>query len=647
MNEREMDARSSEPPSVSGPPTTPGQTQTPRRQLKRNSAACERCRKRKQKCDGKLPSCGPCLLVRARCVPSERLLIRVDPNCQCETLKERVSDLESQLEALRIERRRDVASPGPSHHFYREPEYTTTERVAYHGRILLPTFTESDGGSSLRPPLRGSLWKLWAVDTDSQGSLRPATNATGLPLASNSEALVEVFFKNRWPQLPFFHKPTFIHDDFLPLRRGESAHPLSSFRVNMVLAIASAETNSKDSSQQQHTHKAFFQAAIKDLSTVLMADDLDCIQCLLLLCLYGTNEPQSVNIWYTLGLALRIGLGMDLHREETWSAGQTLLSRELARRIFWCTYALDRSISIAMGRPLGINDSDITVPLPQQLTDEQLCSTEAVPNLTPSPKDMSTFLHVIKLRQINSSIYTSLHAASASAHDDCGSLDALREAHYTDLNTWLVTAPRYGPASGVAMLQTAEWFQIAYHYAVLSLHRPSRAFSVSNISSLRLCADSAISLITCYNTLYAKNRITYTFVALNSLFMAGVTMLYALRSSPVIRNELSKGIAKANIDMCQRLLQGVSDGRSVGERCAVVVGRLGQATMGVFDRGQSLDDDIDTEFMSWFGLKLKKDQNAEMGKQVTPSVDIPWNDLFIDGFDWFDAGNYNHLDLTT
>ncbi|KAL6922512.1 hypothetical protein FSST1_006538 [Fusarium sambucinum] len=646
MNDHEMDVRPSEPPLVSGPPIRPSQTPTPRRQLKRNSAACERCRRRKQKCDGKLPSCGPCLLVQARCVPSERLLIRVDPNCQCEALKDRVRDLESQVEALRIGRARDVSSPRPSHPFYEEPEYTTTERVAYQGRILLPTFTESDGGSTLRPPLRGSLWQLWAVDTDIHEPPRPTTNVTSLPLPPNSETLVEVFFKNRWPQLPFFHKPTFIENDFLPLKRAESVRPLSSFRVNMVLAIASAETNAKNLPQQQHTHKAFFQAAIKDLNTVLLADDLDCIQCLLLLCLYGTNEPQSVNIWYTLGLALRISMGMDLHREETSNTGQSLLSREMARRIFWCTYALDRSISIAMGRPLGINDSDITVPLPQQLTDEQLCSVEAVPILTPNPNDMSTFLHVIKLRQINSSIYMSLYAASASASNDYDSLDALREAHYAELNTWLVTAPRYGPASGVAMLQTAEWFQIAYHYAVLSLHRPSRVFPVSNISSLRLCADSAISLITCYNTLYAKNRITYTFVALNSLFMAGVTMLYALRSSPVIRNELSKGIAKANIDMCQRLLHGVSDGRSVGERCAVVVGRLGNATMDVFDREQQLDDDIDTEFMSWFGLKLKKIQNTEMGQQVTPSVDIPWNDLFIDGFNWFDAGNYNHLDLT-
>lgn len=578
------------------------------------------------------------------------MLVRVDPNCQCETLKERVRDLEGQLETLRAERPRDDALPGPSHRFYQDQEYTRApplavdnQDITYHGRILRPTFAVSNGGSRLRPALRGSPWQLWAGDPDGQAHQTPAVNLYDPLVAPDSEALVEVFFTNRWPQLPFLHKPTFIEDDFLPLTRGESGHALSSFRVNMVLAIASAETDSKD--LPQHPHGAFFQAAIKDLTTVLSADDLDCIPCLLLLCLYGTNEPQSVNIWYTLGLALRIGLGMDLHREESSSTGQSLLSQEMARRNFWCTYTLDRSMSIAMGRPLGINDSDITVPLPQQLTDEQLCSAEVVPNLFQDPKDMSTFLHVIKLRQINAAIYMSLHAASASTTSDYGNPDALREAHYADLNTWLVTAPRYGPTSGVPMLQTAEWFQIAYHFAVLSLYRPSRVFPVSNLSSLRLCADSAISLISCYNTLYAKNRISYTFVALNSLFMAAVTMLYSLRSSPVIRSELSKGIAEANIDMCQRLLRGVSHGRSVGERCAVVVGRLGEATMDVFDREQSLNDDIDTEFMSWFGLKLQRIQNPETGQQVTPSIDIPWNDLFIEGFDGFDAGNHSYLEF--
>ncbi|KAH7245648.1 fungal-specific transcription factor domain-containing protein [Fusarium tricinctum] len=649
MDENEITVQQS--PSATAPPTPP--THTPRRALKRNSAACERCRRRKQKCDGKLPSCGPCLLVQARCVPSDRLLIRADPNCQCQALKERVRDLEGQLEALRAERSSNGLSGAPDPP-YQQPlvsrvatQLVDDNDATYHGRILRPSFPESNSGSILRSTLRGSPWQLWAGDLDSQTSPDVVADFPDHLLTTDSEALVEVYFTNRWPQLPILHKPTFFQDDFLPTTKGDPGNTLSPFRVNMVLAIASAEANIKGPQQHQQAHKHFFQKAVKDLGLVLAAEDLDCIQCLLLLCLYGTNEPQSVNIWYTLGLALRIALGIDLHREESSSTSQDLLSQEMARRLFWCIYTLDRSMSIAMGRPLGINDSDITVPLPRQLTDEQLCCAGDVPSIVQNPKDMSTFLHVIRIRQINAAIYTSLHAASASENSDSERLDLLREGHYADLNAWLVTAPRYGPAGGVPMLQTTEWFQIAYHYAVLSLYRPSRVFPISNISSLRLCTDSAISLISCYHTLYAKNRISYTFVALNSLFMAAVTMLYALRSSPVIRSELSKGIAKANIDMCQRLLRGVSDGRSVGERCAAVVGRLGEATMEVFDREQSLNDDIDSEFMSWFGLKLQNSgsgrdvSGAEAGQQITPSIDIPWNDLFVQGFD---VGNHNYLE---
>ncbi|KAJ3463657.1 hypothetical protein MRS44_008443 [Fusarium solani] len=596
---------------------------TPRRSLKRNSAACERCRRRKQK---------------------------VHPHPALLSLKQRVHDLEGQLETLRAERSNESRGcPEPSQDFFQEHGTSVVDHDdhVYRGRILRPTFSGSALGSILEPALRGSPWQLWADDQDSQSSPRPVDPIGSLP-AAQSEGLVDIFFTNRWPQLPVLHKPSFIENDFLPLTRGELGRPLSPFRVYMVLAIASAEAkNSREVQQQHNSHESFFQTAIGDLDLVLGADDLDCVQCLLLLCLYGTNEPQSVNMWYTLGLALRIGLGIDLHREESSNASQGLLSQQMTRRLFWCIYTMDRSMSIAMGRPLGINDSDITVPFPLQLTDEQLCHPEAAPNIAQDPRDMSTFLHVIKLRQINAAIYVSLHAASGNTIKDYDSLDAVRQAHYTNLNTWLVTAPRYGPSSRLAMLQAAEWFQIAYHYAVLSLYRPSRVFPVGTISALRLCADSAISLISCYNTLYAKNRISYTFVALNSLFMAAVTMLHSLRSSPVIRSELSKSIAEANIEMCQRLLRGVSNGRSVGERCAVIVGRLGKATLDVFDRPSSSDDEVDGEFMSWFGLKLQPSgpgqvPGHEIGQQLTPSIDMPWNDLLVEGFN---IGSFNQLDF--
>lgn len=542
----------------------------------------------------------------------------------------------------------------------------------------------------------------------------------------------------------------------------------------MVLAIASAETSTNASpphSQQHHCHHHghFFAAAVRDLDLVLdggpsssaaAADaaprgerDLESIQCLLLLCLYGANEPQAVDVWHTLGLALRLAVGMDLHREEAsspppppthpsssfssssaaFNTGGTgsgrehpLLRREMARRLFWSVYVMDRSMSMAMGRPLGIQDSDITVPFPLLLTDEQLTQEQepeqepALPCATnpPSPRDMSTFVHVIKLRRINAAIHDSLHAAAAGkrphatdhehgrgqGHDREEALQALRTAHHADLEAWLVSAPRYPPGSTTAMLQTPEWFQIAHHQAVLSLYRPSRhllptpspspstTLSLS-LPNLRLYLDAAIGLVSSYASLRARNRVTYTFVALNALFLASVAMLHALRASPALRADLGRDAAAANVDTCVRLLRGLSPGRAVGARCAGVVARLGAATLGVFDRGggcagggeeEGDDDDVDEEFMAWFGLKLQRTSHGAphphhqnqnhpphhhhpppplatttpiitanplpvaaldvMGTtHSTPSIDIPWNDFLDQGFDI--GGGYLGFDV--
>ncbi|KAI9900563.1 hypothetical protein N3K66_004825 [Trichothecium roseum] len=777
--------------------TTATVTNTDRRRrgpFKRGAAACQRCRRRKQKCNGKLPACGPCSAAGSPCVPSERLVVvRADPDCRCAALRERVRELEARIEAL-VARDTSCASSDPvepqqhqNHQqrrqgpfCYSSPADEGRRRHRHRSRILGPTFPGSNSGSESvpGPVLRSSPWKLWANDPDGQtppppppphphphpyphlpqsppSSSSSAVIAADLPSFSHAESLVEAFFTRRWPHLPVLHKPTFLERDFLPVFAqgcgggggggGGGAGRLSSFRVYMVLAIASAETSTNasplHSQQQQHHHGHYFAAAVRDLDLVLdggasPADaaprgerDLESIQCLLLLCLYGANEPQAIDVWHTLGLALRLALGMDLHREEASSPppppssfhssspsfndgtrsrwDYPLLRREMARRLFWSVYVMDRSMSMAMGRPLGIQDSDITAPFPLLLTDEQLMQEQepARPHATnpPSPRDMSTFVHVIKLRRINASIHDSFHAAAAEGrrphatdhdHDRDEAVQALRSAHHADLEAWLVSAPRYPPGSTTAMLQTPEWFQIAHHQAVLSLYRPSRHLITpspspspsSNLSlslslslpNLRLYLDAAIGLVSSYAALRARNLVTYTFVALNALFMASVAMLHALRASPALRAELGRDAAAANVDTCVRLLRGLSPGRVVGARCAAVVARLGAATLGVFDRvggggggGGEEDDDVDEEFMAWFGLKLQRTGHSAppphhhhrhspppppplppppppplattplpvaavdvmATTNSTPSIDIPWNDFLDQGFD--------------
>ena len=85
---------------------------------------------------------------------------------------------------------------------------------------------------------------------------------------------------------------------------------------------------------------------------------------------------------------------------------------QLQRRIFWQSYIMDRYSSTTLGRPLSIADSDIEVRLPAEIDDEDLeISDKCLDDLCPSsnlhlPTQMSIFNALVRLRQINSKIYT-------------------------------------------------------------------------------------------------------------------------------------------------------------------------------------------------------------------------------------------------
>jgi hypothetical protein len=483
---------------------------------------------------------------------------------------------------------------------------------------------------------------LWGDDAANPNVITSQSNAdlAGFDNAS-FENLVEAFFERRWPYLPVLHQPTFVNDHLNPYLARSVTSPISNFLVNMICAITATE-RSPTQDENNQLHRLFFNRAVQDLHIVIQADDFECIQCLLLLCMYGHNEPQSVNMWYTTGLALQLALGIDLHRKESL-AGHNLLRSEMLKRVFWCAYVMSCSMAINMGRPLGIHENDITVPLPLPLTDEQL--NESFPAadapLLPRIKDTSTFIHIIQLRKINARVYTSFHSISTPSHSigqtptNPNELETARSAFCSELNYWLMMAPRYVRTSST--FQSQEWFQIAFHHAMLSLYRPSRAVPMPLSEDLRLCMESAIGLINSYSSLYARNRIKYTFVAIHSLFMAAVTMLYALRSSPPLRHELSKPVVQTNILTFLTLFRGISNGRAVGEKCSSIIERLGNSILTLFDEPDPAGADLDTEFQSWFGLQTHtfptprpEDPMEELSCQF-PDVDIPWTDLFVEG----------------
>ncbi|KAL3456169.1 fungal-specific transcription factor domain-containing protein [Aspergillus heterothallicus] len=595
---------------------------------------------------------------------------QVQSDCECDSLRDRLMSLQKEYDSLLLEVDQlrsqmpsqpvhlettlgDLPSPG-SLRSPGAPELAGEEQhvslhagdpfilnfdLSYTGRILRPTFTRQPNLKHGYQSALSSAWDLWGDDTTNTDST--ASHGTTVPADFDSAAyqsLVEGFFERRWPYLPIIHRPSFVNDHLNPFLVVAVTSPISNFLVNMVCAIAATEKSSVQEGNSQ-LHRVFFNRAVQDLHIVIQVDDFECVQCLLLLCMYGHNEPQSVNMWYTTGLALQLALGIDLHRKES-IAGQSLLHAEMLKRVFWCAYVMNCSMAINMGRPLGIHVDDITIPLPLPLSDEQLDDSFTTPDspLLPQVTDTSTFIHIIQLRKINARVYSSFHSIGRTPSDQ--PLDATRSAFFSELNHWLIMAPRYVRTSST--FQSQEWFQIAFHHAVLSLYRPSRAVPMPSSKDLQLCLESAIGLINSYSSLYARNRIKYTFVAIHSLFMAAVTMLYALRASPPLRHDLSKPVVQTNILTFLTLFRGISNGRVVGEKCSKIIERLGNAILTLFDEEDYPPGvELDTEFQSWFGLQTHTvptprpedvtDETMGLGQFPDVRVDVAWADLFVEG----------------
>ncbi|KAI0474543.1 fungal-specific transcription factor domain-containing protein [Xylaria cf. heliscus] len=619
-----------------------------RRGLKRTSAACQRCRRRKQKCDGRLPVCAPCQEAKTSCVPSERLIYRIESNCQCDALRSQIISLEEEISSLRrlVSQLSEGNDASP-----RQPipdecgQIPDNEAIpdalvgSYRGRIVWPTFPSRSSNTTADSEFLSPPWHLWngiaAVETPES-----INDIDELPFGEYAPQLIDIFFARRWPQLPVLHRKSFLDLHYAPYLNHEGQEQaqaqaqaisgLSSFQVNMVLAIGAIE-KSATSIDRHASHQKFFQKAIQNINSVLNANDLDCIQSLLLLYMYGCSEPQSVNLWYVAGLALRLAIGINLHRRER-TLNQDVLDAEMSKRIFWSVYAMDRSLSISMGKPLGIHDGDITMPFPLRIADDLLVHNFDQPIIStgmPQVNDTSTFLHILDLRRITADVYRVTHSVSEShSHDEA--VDALRIQLRERLDQWILTSPRY--LAPTSMNQTPEWFQIAYHQALIHLYRPSAVSPATNLDALRICADSSISLMSYYAALYSKNRITYTFVAVNSAFLAAITMLYSLRASSTLRQELTREVAEHNIKISVKVIRDIANGRKVGDRCAQILERLGDVVLPTFSTEVDINMEVDTEFLSWFGLQTQQAPGSPQQIPTIPSMDMPWHELLEHGF---------------
>ncbi|GKT42953.1 pyrimidine pathway regulatory protein 1 [Colletotrichum spaethianum] len=386
----------------------------------------------------------------------------------------------------------------------------------------------------------------------------------------------------------------------------------------MTLAIGTAQVH-KMNWNGIWDAEVHYNRAMTRLGDVLSRGGITALQALLLICQYRmgtTSHDTSTSVWHLIGVAARTCFELGLHKATTYAPPQARDGDEgdsaawqeeveTKRRCFWSVVSMDRIASLILGRPLAIQLEDIDVELPHfdmpvsVLPSQHSLST--APFGTPEwHLGTSIFVHIVRYRLICGKILNILHRSpgasreSTIVYEDSRStlVEELRSWHAETTNLPLIQAD--APIASLASrssFRSAEWYRLLYHNGVLMLFRPSPTLcdATGNSTVLQHMFDSSQEAINLYANLHRSRKINYSWVTLHSIFIAGLSYIYALRNHLQHlqnRNVSNTNALKATLRSTPTISQVVNDTRACSKVLVAVSERWAMARncSEVFDR---------------------------------------------------------------
>ncbi|KAK9375463.1 fungal-specific transcription factor domain-containing protein [Lipomyces chichibuensis] len=656
----------------------------PGTQIGRIAQACDRCRSKKIRCDGKRPSCTQCQTVGFECRTSDKLSRRAFPRGYTESLEDHIRQLENENRTLKeqIDRRDDQMellsrvdslspsanmSPGANtanngsrkrqhRHRSRDPspargsssidsDSDENETFVLHelknlnidgsfegsasGRAFAEVFQEKVGSkyvnlSSLAENLFNTVDLSSSLPRyhfdDSHSSSIPS-----LPPRVLADQLVNFFFKDWHPIFPVLHVPTFMAD-YEKVYNASTLLGKEEFLVQLyqIFAISSRLI----SSANPESHTAYERHWRRLLPTLEHRNSLTTLQSLVLaqidMCTAGQYSDMFQYKMKATGMALRLGL----NRSER-QFNLSLLEGEMRLRIFWAVYTLDVFSSTLVGAPAILRDDDVECTYPCDVDDEYLTEKAFLRSPPGSYTKLSAAIGLWKFSRVLSKILCTIYRCTSSRTKSYKSLFELED----ELELWrrelsphlkfemINGSPR---GSSTALHGRAPFLLLIYHYARILIHRPAIATEESKTrgsASILAMIDSAKCIIWISNYLRSRN-ISWT-ICMNepkTLLSAGVIVLFGAMDYP--KNGALAADAKRIMAHC---LEGIHQRAGVGSTEYRVFEALCKMLVGVGQgagvEATSVGESAVTKLSSQTNIDFKIGFEASTGTPGTPCME--------------------------
>ena len=291
-------------------------------------------------------------------------------------------------------------------------------RVAYLGESSNLTLLVHDRHGSadvvhypLPENVRGSRARLTELDNVEIDILHQR-GAFLLPPRSLCDELVDAYFKWVAPIVPVINRNRFMK------QYRDSKNPPSLLLLQAILLAGSRVcTNPQlmDANGSTTPAALTFYKRAKALYDANYEDDrVTIVQALVLMGWYWEGpEDVTKNVFYWSRVATIVAQGSGMHRSVEGSQ-LSKADKRLWKRIWWTLFTRDRSVAVALGRPVHINtdDSDVEMVSEEDFIEDD--SGEA-PEYPADPLHVQFFLQYVKLCEIMGLVLSQQYSVASKA----------------------------------------------------------------------------------------------------------------------------------------------------------------------------------------------------------------------------------------
>ncbi|KAL4922638.1 fungal-specific transcription factor domain-containing protein [Aspergillus aurantiobrunneus] len=517
---------------------------------KRIPKSCRRCHRRKQRCVG-APVCANCELAGQPCVRSDSVP-SWHHGMSKGALAQRIETLEAQLAAL-TDASTSLSESGD------RPQSAGETRTPVSGSSLGSPSDENHGavmhfliqhghedkgeGNYLGPSsglaiaenisriVQDAAWKSIPVH-ETHEFLAPCENDATGPAPAPDDAMgariLAAYFKSMQMRLPFLCRSEVYE---LHARRHEPPGPskqeqYSRFKIFMVYAIGAAilkMTEMYDSTPPRN----YFVSAMQYQPAIQGSLSISSIEALMLLAMYNLQSSASSSVWYMMGLATRICVDFGLHREAQYR-GLRPYEAQRRRRLFWSVYLNERSVAWSLGRPFSIADEEIDAEPPADIDDslpdgaaDELFGTPRSPGEQWDGPNIRCFIACIRLSRISSSTRTRVYR-----------LDRDLPSLLPEVHPILQSLHEYQKSLPCLSAYEDDFIQMHWNNTIRTLLHPFLSILPPDDELARRCLHASGQMCQHFKRLRQRDSTWYSFLLINTLFMAGLTICLCLFRSP-------------------------------------------------------------------------------------------------------------------